>query len=96
MFSEDGMSGIMRMIRAAGLFVVFLIALAGVPQSATAFYCEDYLITCSTLSSCLEHINDDCGPASCDGKFNCRAEGWEECEEDEDFPIATTCEFDIS
>ena len=84
MFAEDHVSGIMRVIRAVGVLAVFMIALAGAPQSGTAFECDDYLISCSTADACVAALENPCG---CEGAVHCDA-GWG-CEGSHN--VATIC-----
>ena len=63
MLADNRLTRITGLIRGVGILVVFLIALAGVPQSgAGEAGCYDYTIfTCMNGDDCLLDAGDPCG-----------------------------------
>jgi hypothetical protein len=65
MLADNRLTRITGLIRGVGIFVVFLIALAGVPQSGAGEEgsgCYDYTIfTCMNEDDCLEDAGQACG-----------------------------------
>jgi hypothetical protein len=95
MFREDRVNRILGVLRVLAMSVALLTFFAGAPQSAEAFYCEDVLLTCSTQGACEEVAGNECSYHGCEGEVDCQSEGWRECDEDQNFPIATVCAFEI-
>ena len=92
MFAEDRFSGIMRVVRALGAVAVFMIALAGAPQAATANECEPNVEGCLGSGPCLDLSGNECTlPGECEAVYVCEpAVLWDECSESQ-YPTALVC-----
>ena len=74
MSSENRLSQRLGMIRAAGILVMFLVALAGVPQPAASRSCFSVLMTCSSATACVGHLHESClASPGCPGTIICTA-----------------------
>ena len=95
MFGTERWSRVFWNIRAAGVLAVFLIALAGAPDLATARQeCETYVIDCTTAEACVEDGNEWCPMAGeCEGIIKCDPGIYWGCEESQ-YPVAQICKED--
>jgi hypothetical protein len=89
--AEDRRKRITLGIRAVGVVVMFLVAVASAPRTANADECPDFHITCSTQTACISVAGNSCG---CEGMVWCRSNP-SECPEESGHPIETYCREDF-